>query len=166
MHNAIDFMVENGYMKGTSETTFAPYANMTRGQIVETLYRISGEDASNGSVDYTDVNPDAYYYDALVWATENHIVSGFRDGTFRAYQQISRQDLAVFLYRFNNVQEDADDSVLDSFADQNRVSAYAREPMAWAVANGLISGFSETQLAPRAAATRGQAAAILYRSLA
>lgn len=165
MHKGIDYMVSHNYMYGTSKTTFAPNDALTRAQMLAILYRVAGSPAVSGKLTYTDVPENAYYYKALLWATENKIAAGYSDGTFRPGQKVSRQDFAAFLYRYDKNTEATDSSVLDVFADRNQVSAYAVKAMSWAVANGYIRGVGDTELAPQNSTTRGQTAAILYRYL-
>lgn len=166
-HMGVEYMYFHGYMKGTAATTFAPHATVTRGQLVATLYRIAGEPAVDGTSTFKDVDEGKYFTDAVIWAAGNGIVSGHTDGTFRPHDPVTRQDLAVFLYRFNQAEAVTGDT-LAGFPDAGNVSAYAYDAMNWAVANGLISGAIDNGVAvlnPKASASRAEAATILTRNL-
>ena len=164
-HEGIDFMVENGYMNGTSETTFAPYEELTRAQLVTILHRIAGEPVADSFAGYTDTNPKAFYAEAVDWAAANGIVTGYPDGTFHPYDAVTRQDMVTILYRFakyqgKDISGTADLSVFD---DQDMISGYAVDAMSWAVSVGLINGINPTTLAPKQSATRAHIAIVAYR---
>ena len=164
-HEGIDFMVENGYMNGTSETTFAPYEELTRAQLVTILHRIAGEPVADSFAGYTDTNPKAFYAEAVDWAAANGIVTGYPDGTFHPYDAVTRQDMVTILYRFakyqgKDISGTADLSVFD---EQDMISGYAVDAMSWAVSVGLINGINPTTLAPKQSATRAHIAIVAYR---
>ena len=165
MHESIDFVVANGYMNGTSETTFEPLSNLTRAQLITVLYRIAGSPEVEGTAGFSDVSENAYYYKAIVWAVANGIAKGHVDGTFRPYEDISRQDLAVFFFRFAQYQEyDVSGRTdLSKYEDSSAISAYALDAVQWAVNAGLINGISSTSLAPKTSATRGAIAVVSHR---
>lgn len=134
--------------------------------IVTMLYRLQGEPEVGESA-FTDVNPDAYYADAVTWAAENDIVSGYGNGSFGANDAITREQLAAILYRYceamgHDTSARAD---LSGYSDADTISSWASDVISWANAMGLINGMSETELAPKATATRAQVAAILERFL-
>jgi hypothetical protein len=103
----------------------------------------------------------------VAWAAESGVVTGNSDGTFNPNGAITREQIAVILYRYAqqkgyDVSKKAD---LSAFADAASISDYAKEAMAWANASGLINGMDENTLAPVGNATRAQVAAILMRFL-
>ena len=155
---------EEGWMSGTSAVTFAPNASTTRGMIVSVLYRLE-DSPEAGECTFTDVKADAYYAKAVAWAAENGIVGGYGNGKFGPNDEITREQLAAILYRYAqfkgyDVSKKAD---LTAFSDYAQVSAYARDAVAWANAEGILSGTSATTLSPRDHATRAQVVAILAR---
>ena len=164
-HEAIDFVLRGSYMVGTSDTTFAPNANLTRGQLVSILYRVAGSPETDAKASFSDVPANAYYAKAVAWASANGIVSGHTDGTFGANETLSRQDMVTFLYRFAKFQgkDVSASSDLCKFADKDQISGYAVEAMQWAVASGMIYGVSDTELAPKQAANRAQGAVEVFR---
>jgi hypothetical protein len=153
-------------MKGNSDTTFNPYTDTTRGMIVTILHRLEGKPKANIANDFTDVGADKYFTDAVAWASENKIVSGYGNDIFGPENSITREQLAVILmnyakYKGYDVSMRTD---LSEFADGEHISTWAKDPMSWANAEGLIQG-SQNQLMPKGNAQRSQVAAILQRFL-
>ena len=164
----MDYVVANGIMNGTTTTTFAPNDSLTREQFVTILWRLAGEPAHAVSNPFTDVKASNYSYDAILWAYENHITSGSTPTTFDRKGNVTRQQLAAFLYRYADyagydVSARAD---LNAFPDLASVSSYAVDPLSWANAAGLIVGDAQggvNYLHPKNNTTRAQIAVILLR---
>ena len=169
-HAGIDYTLELGLFRGTSDTEFSPNVAMTRAMLVTVLYRLDGQKEPTGANPFTDVEPDSWYTEAVIWAVENEIVLGMGDGTFAPEAEITREQMAAILYRYAAYRGDdmTTDADLAAFPDEKTVSSYACEPLAWAVDRGLINGVAqngESWLEPRAGATRAQVATILMRFL-
>lgn len=164
-HQALDYMVGNRYMNGTSGTTMEPDAPLNRAMLVHILYKMAGSPSVNGkTMPFRDVAEDKWYYNAIVWAYNENVVEGTGPNTFKPTANITRQDLAVILYRAKGAPKVNGD--LNGFTDANNVKDYARDAMIWCVKNGLINGIasgSSITLEPRGNATRAQAAAMLMR---
>ncbi len=157
-----------GLMQGTSDTTFSPDDDTTRGQLVTMLYRMDGEPELEGNLGYPfeDVAPDTWYTDAVYWARDNGIVQGYSDAQFAPGDPITREQLAAMLYRYAQY-KDYDVTAsgdLSGYADGDAVSGWAEEAMSWSVDAGLIRG-DENGLTPAGTAIRAQTAAILVRLL-
>ena len=163
----IEFCVNKGYFKGVSENRFAPEVSMNRAMFVTVLSRVSGESLSGYPNPFTDVPADAYYAHACAWGAATKIVNGIGDGTFQPEANVTREQIAVFLYRYaltyNLTGAVSGTSALNSFTDRGSVSGYAREAMAWAVENGFINGRTATTLVPGDSARRAEIAAIIER---
>ena len=140
---------------------------MSRAMAVTVLYRLAGSPEVEGTVDFTDVDAEAYYYRALVWAWEAGIVQGVDAERFAPQSMVTREQLVSLLYRYAQTQnmDVSEKADLGDYADAEQVSAYAREAMAWAIGNGIVEGVDAATLAPKGTATRAQAAAILMRFL-
>ena len=163
-YDAVKYAYKNGLMTGTSASTFEPGATTTRGMVVTILYRLEGQPDVSGSF-FPDVASRQYYTDAVAWAVQNGIVSGYNNGNFGPRDTITREQLAAILFRYAsykgyNVAERTD---LSKFSDKDQIHGYAVEPLAWANSEGLVNGTSAATLNPRGAATRAQVAAILTR---
>ncbi|MGM9566355.1 S-layer homology domain-containing protein [Evtepia sp.] len=97
-YDAVLWAVEKGITSGTSATTFAPDATVTRGQTVTFLYRAAGSPAASGS-GFSDVSSDAYYADAVAWAVQQNITTGTGDGKFSPDADCTRAQIVTFLFR-------------------------------------------------------------------
>ena len=95
---AVAWAIENGITNGMTETTFAPDATCTRGQIVTFLYRALKGTAS-GSTNFTDVKSDTFYADAINWAVANNVTNGTSNTTFSPNADCTRAEIVTFLYR-------------------------------------------------------------------
>lgn len=165
---AVQYVQENGLMAGTSATTFDPHTTTSRGMIVTILYRLAGSPDMEDEIwgyPYADVDAGAYYGTAVYWARLNGIAGGYSDEQFGPNDPITREQLAVMLYRYAqrmgyDVTAGAD---LSSYADANQISSYAVYALRWANAEGIVNGASAANLDPQGSATRAQAAAMLMR---
>ena len=165
-YNDVAYAYENGLMNGTSATTFAPYANTTRGMIVTILWRMDGQTAPLHDCQFADVADGSYYELAIAWAAENGIVNGFSATEFKPDANITREQFAAIMYRYAqykgyDVSVGENTNIL-SYGDAETVSAYAVPAMQWACGAGLVNGI-DGNLVPAGNATRAQAAAILHR---
>ncbi len=163
-YDAVRYVFEAGLMNGTSATAFTPGTPTTRGQIVAILYRLEGSPAM-GANRFSDVAPGAYYASAVSWASENGIVNGYNDGTFRPNNLITREQMAAFLYRYasRKGRDVSDRAELSAFTDAGQIASYAVEPLSWAVSAGLVNGVTADTLSPGGNASRAQVAVILSR---
>ena len=164
----VRYVCENGLMNGTSRNRFSPYGTATRGMLVTILYRMENEPRCFGSAAFSDVKPGAYYEKAVVWASQNNIVSGYTDGTFRPDAPVTREQLASILYRYTLYRgQDVSAGETTSFTgygDAQTVSNYALPAMRWACGTGILQG-ANGKLNPSGLATRAQLAAMLHRYL-
>lgn len=160
---AVQNGVEQGLLKGTTETTFSPEEEVTRATFVTILYRFS-KDTAQGDALFTDVPADAWYADAVRWAASQGITEGIGDGKFAPMQPVSREQMTALLWRYleKNGGTAIVQSPLTSFADASKVSEWAAEAMSRAVGAGLITG-RDGVLAPQATATRAEAATIFWK---
>ena len=154
--------VSKGLLYGMSDTSFGPEEPMTRSMVVAVLHRMEGSPAPTGPHPFTDVNPNRWYTDPVVWAYENNIVYGLSDTIFGTKESVSRQQIITMLYRYAqycNMDVSAQADLAD-YADAAKVSSYAKDAFRWAVATGIISG-SNGNLDPYGLATRAQCAKIM-----
>lgn len=161
-YEAVKYVYDKGMMNGVSDTAFAPYSNLTRGMIAQVLYNLEGKPAVSGSA-YTDVAADQWYNDAVNWAAQKGIVTGYGDGTFGPMDNITREQMAAILYRYAQYKgyDVSAKGDLTAFTDGNTVSDWAKDAMSWAVGTALFNGKGDGILDPTTTATRAEVAKIL-----
>ena len=148
---------------GTSETTFSPEDNCTRAQIVAFLWRAKGcPEPANTTDPFTDVEKDAYYYKAVLWAAEQGITTGTDPATFSPDGTVDRAQSVTFLWRSEG---SPSVTAANPFTDID-TSAYYAKAVDWAVRNQITTGKTETLFAPEDPCTRAQIVTFLYRDLA
>ena len=161
--DAIDFLARNSIVEGGSYGTFNPNGNMTRGDFVLMLYRMAGKPSVSGiSNPFTDVKSTDYYYNAILWAYRNDIVTGVDAKTFAPKKNITREQIAATLYRMAG--SPSTSGYLTGYYDYAKIHSYATNAMRWAISNGVITG-SNGYLTPTNNATRAQVATMLHRYL-
>jgi hypothetical protein len=161
-HAAVDYVMNNGLMVGVSARSFGPSQSVTRAMAVAVLYRLAEKPAMLGTESaFSDVTAGKWYSDAVAWAAKNGIAAGYTDGSFGLGDAVTREQLVCFLWRYFGAEE-ADESVLDDFADGASVSRWARQAFAWAIGAGVVHGDTQGLLDPKGAASRAQYAQILF----
>ena len=162
------YMIDSGLMVGITSDTFAPNAPLTRGMLATILYRAAGSPAGNGAAGFTDVKSDSWYAGGVAWAENHGLMTGYGDNTVRPNNGITRQELAVILWRLAQqmgIDADGGGAALSAFCDRDKVSAWAVEAMSWACRTGIITGYSDGSLAPADGASRVETAAMVVRFL-
>lgn len=159
------YCYSNGLIKGVTNTTFGPNANMTRGMLVTVLHRMEGEPKTTGAFPFADVPVAAYYRDAVHWAYHNKIVNGTSATIFAPEKDITREQMVTIFYRYAQVkgQETVSRADLSGYRDDADISDYAVDAFQWAVALEIINGIGNNRLAPQGLATRAHCAAMLTR---
>jgi len=162
--NAIQFLASKGIVKGTSETTFSPGNNIIRADFIVLIVRAFGFTADVDD-NFSDVDPSAYYYEAVGIAKKLGITSGVGNNKFNPKEKISRQDMMVLLYRALKIAGidvyAGSGSELDRFSDKANIAPYAVEAIQALVANGIVRG-DGTSINPLGNATRAEAAVLIY----
>lgn len=163
--DAVDFASSRELFSGTSAATFSPEVSMTRGMLTQVLYSLENNPEITSTAAFTDVSSQDWYASAVNWAAGEGVVTGYEDGSFGANDVITREQLAVMLYRYAQTAgyDTSASTDLSGYSDAGQISSYAAQALAWANAEGLISGTSDTTLSPTASATRAQVATILMR---
>lgn len=165
--DAVAYVYRHDLMSGFSEDTFGPNAALSRAQLCQILYNMEGRPAVTGSGSFSDLADGAWYTDAVTWAASQGIVDGYGGGLFGPDDNITREQLASILYRYAQARGDdvsvGEDTNILSYSDAADVAGYAVSAMQWACGAGVITGISESALAPRGEATRAQTAAMLMR---
>ena len=161
--DAVEFVTAREIFNGTGAGKFEPNAGMTRGMLAVALHNLENNPQGYYSNSFGDVASDAWYAEAVQWAASQGIVSGFGDGKFAPGEMITREQLAVMLYRY--AKDPQVSYTYLSFNDAGQVGGYAEEAVRWAVANGILTGKPGNLLDPQGNATRAEVAAMLQRFL-
>jgi hypothetical protein len=164
------YVYEKGLMSGGGGNTFQPNAPMTRAMMVNTLYKMAGMPDVTSDVNLSDVAGDSWYKPAIAWALANKIVSGYADGRFGPDDPITRDQLAILLWRYANY---AGLKVaiggypgIAAYSDGLSVYESMRVGVDWVCSNGIMTGTVNngvTKLMPGSSATRAEVAAMLKR---
>ena len=160
-YDAVRFVFERGLMNGYDDGRFGPNDPLTRAQFTQILFNKEGRPAAYYPMAFSDVSGDAWYAGAVLWTASQGIVGGYGDGSFGPHDYITREQLAVMLWRYTGSPAATNKELY--FNDESEISGFALEALRWAVENGILTGYGDGQLAPQGQATRGEVAQMLYR---
>ena len=162
--DAVTYVASNGIMSGTGADTFSPDEPLTRAMTAQILYALEGK-PNIGSINYGDVTYDDWYCNAVAWASDKWIMTGYGEGRFMPNNLITREQVALTLLNYANLHEydirAAGD--LTAFSDGDSVSSWARQAMTWAVGAGILSAREDNLLEPGQPATRAEIAQSLMQ---
>ena len=158
-YDAVRYASENGLMGGYGNGRFGPNDNLSRAQFAQILFNKEGRPVVNYLLRYNDVADGAWYTEAVRWATSQGVVSGYGNGMFGPNDNITREQLAVMLWRYAGSPAATEKEL--HFTDADKANGYALEALRWAVENGVMGGYGNGQLAPQGLATRAQVAQML-----
>lgn len=150
--------LDKGLFTGLGNRTFAPDETMTRAMVVQVLYKLSKSPKIRQKTVFDDVAEDAWYADAVAWASSKGVVKGLGNQTFAPDRTMTRQELATVLWRYAGSPKT--DGTLSSFADTGEVADYARTALAWMAEQQFLTG---STLNPTQNITRAETAAVLVR---
>ena len=164
-YDAVVYAYENKLFSGTTATTFSPDIQMTRAMLVTVLYSMEGNPAVSDSLTFQDVPGNAWYRNAVLWATQKGIVSGYSVSQFGSDDIVTREQMALILngYAAYKGYDVSATGSLNGFADAASVSDWAAKAVEWAVGEQLLSGKTGSKLDPTGGATRAEVAQILMR---
>lgn len=157
-YDAVKYVTEKGLMNGVGNDRFAPNSNLTRAMFAQILYNKAGKPAAGAST-FTDVAAGQWYADAVSWAAAQGVVNGIGNGMFGPNNNITREQLAVMLYRYAS--SPAVTGSVTGFNDAGQISSYAKNAMAWATTNGVMNGKGDGRLDPKGLATRAEVAQMM-----
>ncbi len=160
-YSAVEYVVKAGLFNGTSATTFGVGDTMTRSMLAAVLYRLAGEPGEDNGASFADVANDVWYADAVAWAAAKGIVSGYESGSFGPGDPVTREQLAVMLWRYAG-KPDAKGG-LNGFSDGATAGKWAEDALSWTVEKGILTGKGGGILDPKGRATRTEVAAMLMR---
>ena len=164
-YDYVKYVFEKGLMTGKDDGTFAPGENLVCAQFALILYRMEGEPAVDSHTDFPDVPVSIWYSDAVAWAAQNGIVTGYSDtGCFGPNDPINREQMATMMYRYAKYKgyDTSADGDLSGYPDAASVNAFAREGMSWCTDNKIITG-DNGRLNPQNSTNRAECATIISR---
>ena len=163
--DAVDFVYDNNLMTGINQSTFAPDKNTSRAMLITILWRQAGCPVVETEANFADILPEAYYSQALRWAVKEGIVPQTGNTMFGPDEQITREELATMLYRFAQVSgyDVSKQADLSQYTDASEISQSNIQAIKWVVAQGLITGMSDTSLSLQSNVTRAQIAMTMMR---
>lgn len=163
-YGSVGNVTDQGYMSGTSSTTFSPDTNTTRGMIAVILYNIDGSPLSGTTTQFPDVSSQDYFAHAVTWAVANEVFAGYSDGYFRPHEKITREHLSLVIYQYAQTQKSSQlvyPADLSVYSDYKNINGYAFQGVQWAVSKGILSGRTTTTLNPQGDATRAEVAVMV-----
>nr|WP_243422859.1 S-layer homology domain-containing protein [Pseudoflavonifractor phocaeensis] len=167
-YDGVRYVYEKGLMTGTSAADFSPGTTTSRSMVAAILWRMAGSPQVDYIMDYADVEQGQWYSEAVRWAASEGIVGGYGNGLFGTNDPITREQLAVMLYRFAQKQgydvSVGENTNILSYTDAAQVSEWAIPALQWACGGGLITGTGDgSTLTPQGDTTRAEAAVLLMR---
>lgn len=164
----VDFVTEEEYFVGTSDTTFSPEVPMTRAMFVVVLAALEGIKVDNSAAPFADVPANTWYSGAVAWAVKNGVVAGVGDNKFAPDATITREQMAVMMNAYVNwhsEKHNEDHKVkakIDSFGDADKIASWAKSGVENCRAWGLIMGMPDGNFYPQNTATRAEVATVIY----
>lgn len=164
-HTPVDYVLGNGFMAGMSDRQFSPGSNVSRAQLCQILYAAAGKPSASDA-HFNDVQGDEWFADAVNWCSSKGIAAGFEDGSFRPYEDVTREQLAVILRSYTKSCHNSNRNMmihasLNPYRDKDEISSWASDAMGWAVGKKILAGRGGMMLAPKATATRAEIAQMI-----
>lgn len=165
---SVGSIINMNLMCGTSPTTFAPKSLFDRSMMATILYRLAGQPTITYKESFKDVESEAWYSNAVLWSSANHIINGYGNGKYGPNDPITREQVVTVFYRYAEnifLNVTAEDELMENFHDEGDVSCFASEAMEWALTNDIIHGTPDGMLNPKATATRAEVATMMIRAI-
>ena len=169
-HDGVHYVLESGIMNGVGNGKFGPGNATSRAMIAQILWNMEGKPVVNYAMRYTDVDADAWYAEAVRWATAQGIMNGYGGadgGKFGPNDDMTREQLVTIMYRYAQMKKVdvsiGEDTNILSYDDAFDVSEWAIPAMQWAVGAEIVNGTSASTLSPKNNASRAEIATIVMR---
>lgn len=160
-YDAVEYVWQEGLMQGISETAFGPALTANRAMVVTLLYRMDGADYLPEVCSFEDVEEGSWYHAPVEWALLNGITTGVSETEFAPGRNVIREQFVTFLHRYAG--EPKPEAIPEHFADWTEVSGYAQTAMAWAVEEGLMTGYEDGTVRPLRELNRAELAVLMQR---
>ncbi len=165
-YSSVKYVYENGLFNGTGDQ-FEPNEAMSRAMLVTCLHRLDASPKVSVACGFNDVPQNVWYSEGINWAAENKIITGVSDSTFAPDLSLTREQLAVIIYRYAVYRGDEittnDINYISSYKDKEKVSSYAVDAVNYVIAAGIMNGRQENIIAANEHITRAEAATMLMR---
>lgn len=163
-YDAVKYVCDGGLFKGTSDTTFSPSTEMTRGMFITVLSRFAKVDIASATPIFEDVSPESYYAAPIFWANHCSLLTWVDGNTFSPDKPITREEMVTTMYNYcRYIAYDLSNilpSSPESFSDFSQASPFAIDAIGYTHAMGIISGYEDGSLKPQGTATRAEVAQV------
>lgn len=162
-HSPVCYVLANDLMTGYNANTFGPHDPLSRAMVAQIFYNMEGQPKGDYEDKFPDVADGMWYHDAITWAYEHGVVSGYGDGLYRPEKDVSREELVQIFCNYAKAKgwADAEHADLSSFEDDHHVADWHEVAMQWGVGAGLLGGKGGNLLDPQGDAARAEAAQML-----
>jgi len=167
----IESLASKRIVNGVTPSSFSPNQSITRAEFAALLVRSLGLSAPAAAASFSDVAEADWYSGAVEQAVHAGLIEGYQDGTFKPNDRITREQMAVMLFRAlkyvgqSALAGDTEETILAKYADQGAIGAWAKPAVAQLLATDIIQGRSATTIDPTANASRAEALVMLKRFL-
>ncbi|MGX8719474.1 MAG: S-layer homology domain-containing protein [Eubacteriales bacterium] len=166
-HDGVHWALESNVMHGYGNGKFGPGDVTSRAMMAQILWNMEGKPVVNYAMSYTDVDGEAWYAEAVRWATAQGIMTGYGHSKFGPNDDMTREQLVTIMYRYAQMKKAdvsiSEDTNILSYDDAFDVSEWAIPAMQWAVGDGIVKGTSASTLSPKNNASRSEIATIVMR---
>jgi len=162
-HRPVCYVLDKGMMAGYNANTFGPHDPLSRAMVAQIFYNMEGQPKGEFEDKFPDVAEGMWYHDAITWAFEHGVVSGYGDGLYRPDKDVTREELVQIFCNYAKAKgwADAEHADLSAFEDDHHVADWHEAAMKWGVGAGLLGGKGGNLLDPRGDAVRAEAAQML-----
>ena len=157
----VRYVWELGLMQGISDTEFAPGSPANRAMVATLLYRMDGAVVTPEGSSFVDVEAGSWYHAPVEWALERGITTGVSNTEFAPGRNVTREEFVTFLRRYAGWPEP--NKIPTNVSDWKKVSSFAQKAVAWAVEEGILTGYDDGTLKPQRELNRAELATLMHR---
>ncbi|MBP5654842.1 MAG: S-layer homology domain-containing protein [Clostridiales bacterium] len=160
-YKPVQWAVTNNITTGYKDGNFKPGNKLTRAQMVTFIWRMLGKPEPKVSDNpFSDIKKSDYWYKAALWGNENHIVEGYKDGTFGPQTVCARKHAVTFLWRLAG--KPAPKTSVNRFSDVSSSDYYYKATL-WASEKKILEGYKDGTFGPDKDCLRKHAVTFLYK---
>ena len=162
---SINYLAKKGVISGIGNNQFNPEGTVTREQLAKMIVLAFEKYNGDAKNTFADVSSDNWSATYIASAKAHGLIMGVSENEFAPLSAVTREDIAVILYRATLLAGKTYETKKENFTDFDDVSDYAKEAVAYMAGTGIINGFEDGSFNPKAPATRAQAAKLIYEAL-